>query len=96
VKNLALAGVGRLYVVDDPETQRLRLKGLAVSLDAYARELNPHIEVSSYIVFRTRWVRCALGDGGDTGRLSADFSNGGPQLFSNRSHRLGHPHASSA
>ena len=47
VKNLALAGVGRLFVVDDASSAALPLKGEAVSLSAYARELNPHIHVTA-------------------------------------------------
>jgi hypothetical protein len=45
IKNLALAGVGRLFVVDDDVSARLPLKGDAPSLSSYARELNPHITV---------------------------------------------------
>lgn len=47
VKNLALAGIGRLFVVDDAASASLALKGEAVSLSAYARELNPHIQAVS-------------------------------------------------
>ena len=46
VKNLALAGVGHLYVIDDSVSASLSLKGAAPSLSAYARELNPLIRVT--------------------------------------------------
>lgn len=91
IKNLALAGIGRISVYQPEGMPRSRLQGSAPTLAAYAHELNPLVvaqDVPSLAALGDLIASIGRGDdGGDGGEavvLAADTSLGTMSTLSNQ------------